>query len=187
MIREAIRFGLETVQTHRRVFIAIEAVAAGLVAVLGAGLWMSQRLLLPFAPGVFLAIAGAAILFLALAALLFSLVETHIALRLHDKQAPALENWGSLFKKMGRFVRGTPAALSPSGWFVPHLIVDRDASVSAARAESRRIWRSNAALCQSAIRWFLLLNLAGCACFLVGLFVTLPTTLLAVTYLYRRV
>ncbi len=70
--------------------------------------------------------------------------------------------------------------------YVQYLIVDKDSPVGEAFSESGRI--------TSGVKWPLfwfamllgLINIAGALFFLVGLFVTIPTTIVAVAYVYRK-
>ncbi len=70
--------------------------------------------------------------------------------------------------------------------YVPYLIVDKDSPIGEAFSESGRI--------TSGVKWPLfwfamllgLINIAGALFFLIGLFVTIPTTIIAVAYVYRK-
>lgn len=70
--------------------------------------------------------------------------------------------------------------------YVPYLIVDKDASIGEAFSESGRI--------TSGVKWKLLwfaillglINIAGALVFMVGLFATIPTTIVAIAYVYRK-
>jgi uncharacterized membrane protein len=70
--------------------------------------------------------------------------------------------------------------------YVPYLIVDKDSPVREAFSESGRI--------TSGIKWPLfwfamllgLINIAGALFFMIGLFASIPTTIVAVAYVYRK-
>ncbi len=70
--------------------------------------------------------------------------------------------------------------------YVPYLIVDKDSPIGEAFSESGRI--------TSGVKWPLfwfaillgLINIAGALVFVVGLFATIPTTMIAVAYVYRK-
>jgi uncharacterized membrane protein len=70
--------------------------------------------------------------------------------------------------------------------YVPYLIVDKDSPIGEAFSESGRI--------TSGVKWPLfwfaillgLINIAGALVFLVGLFATIPTTVIAIAYVYRK-
>lgn len=70
--------------------------------------------------------------------------------------------------------------------YVPYLIVDRDSPIGEAFSESGRI--------TSGIKWPLfwfamllgLINIAGALFFMIGLFATIPTTIVAIAYVYRK-
>ncbi|MCL4246305.1 MAG: hypothetical protein KJ002_14430 [Candidatus Dadabacteria bacterium] len=70
--------------------------------------------------------------------------------------------------------------------YVPYLIIDKDSPIGEAFSESGRI--------TSGVKWPLfwfalllgLINIAGALVFLVGLFATIPTTIIAIAYVYRK-
>lgn len=70
--------------------------------------------------------------------------------------------------------------------YVPYLIVDKDSPIGGAFSESGRITSG----VKWPLFWFLvllgLINIAGALVFLVGLFATIPTTMIAIAYVYRK-
>ncbi len=70
--------------------------------------------------------------------------------------------------------------------YVPYLIVDKDSPIGEAFSESGRITSG----VKWPLFWFLILvgliNIAGALVFLVGLFATIPTTMVAIAYVYRK-
>jgi hypothetical protein len=192
---EALRFGWETLKTHLVFLVGLMLLIVGLNALPELGRWQT----LEAAP--LLALVWTLCGYLIQMATQMGLVR--ISLRLVDGRQP---RYGELFGDLptfGRYVAGNflflliilggllllvvPGIIwSVKYQFAPFLIVDRNLGIKEAFKESAGM--------TSSVKWevflfFLLvlgINLLGLLAFGIGLFTTLPATMIAYSFLYRK-
>ncbi len=192
---EALRFGWETLKAHLGFFLGLMLLILGLNFLPELG----RRQTLEAAP--LLALVWTLCGYLIQMATQMGLVR--ISLRLVDGRQP---RYGELFEDLanfGRYVAGNllflliilggllllviPGVIwSIKYQFVPFLIVDRNIGIKKAFQESAGITLGAR---RELFLFFLLvmgINLLGLMAFVVGLFVTLPATMIAYSFVYRK-
>jgi len=142
-------------------------------------------------------------IFLRLIGLAIGMVSTRISLDIHDSGKPDLSRLGELLSAFPAYLAGkvlyglmvlvgmilliVPGIVVAYMFlYVGYLVIDRRLGPIEALQESRALtdgYKMDLFLFSSALA---LLNLAGALCLFVGLFVTVPMTLMASAYVYRR-
>lgn len=135
--------------------------------------------------------------------LMMGMVATRVSLDIHDDGKTDLSRLGELLSYIpyyfggkilyGLIVLGGMVLLIVPGliWaymflYVGYIIIDKGASPAAALKESREITRGYKMDLFLFSLVIALINLIGAICLFVGLFVTIPMTLMASAYVYRR-
>jgi uncharacterized membrane protein len=192
---EALRFGWETLKAHLVFLLGVMLLIVGLNALPELGRWQTQEA----AP--LLALVWTLCGYLVQMATQMGLVR--ISLRLVDGQQP---RYGELFEDLstfGRYILGNILFLliiiggllllvipgiiwSVKYQFASFLIVDRNLGLKEAFKESAQITEG---VKREVFLFFLLvlgINLLGLMAFAIGLFTTLPATMIAYSFVYRK-
>jgi uncharacterized membrane protein len=194
-IKEAMKYGWDTFKANVSFFIGFMLVM-GLITVLPD--YLSDKIFEPKSVGLLITK-----LILRLVGLVLGMVSTRISLDIHDSGAPNLSKLGELLPQIPSYVAGkiiyglivlvglvlliVPGIIVAYMFlYVGYLIIDRDLGPIAALQESRALtdgYKMDLFLFSLVVAG---VNILGVICLFVGLFVTIPTTMMASVYVYRR-
>jgi uncharacterized membrane protein len=194
-IKEALKYGWDTFKANIPFFIGF-MVVIGLITVVPD--YIAEKI---FEPKSMPLIAVKIVL--RLVGLVLGMISTRLSLDIHDSGQPDLSRIGEILPQIpsyfvGKIVYGLIVLVGLILLVVPgiivaymflyvgYLIIDRHLGPIAALSESRVVtdgYKMDLFLFSLAVAG---VNILGVICLFVGLFVTIPTTLMASAYVYRR-
>jgi uncharacterized membrane protein len=194
-IKEAMKYGWDTFKANVPFFIGFMVLMALLTIVPDA---ISDKIFEPKSAGLI-----TVKIILRLVGLILGMVSTRISLDIHDTGEPNLSKLGELLPQIPSYLFGkilyglivlvglvlliVPGIIVAYMFlYVGYLIIDRGMGPIAALQESRVLtegYKMDLFLFSLVVAG---VNILGVICLFVGLFVTIPTTLMASVYVYRR-
>jgi uncharacterized membrane protein len=194
-IKDALKYGWETFKTNVPFFIGF-MVVLGLLTVVPD--YIAEKIFAPRSVGLVLVK-----IVLRLIGLVLGMASTRISLDIHDYGQPDLSRIESIVPQIGSYLVGKiiyglavlvglvlliipGIVVAYMFLYVGYLIIDRGLGPIAALSESRVVtdgYKMDLFLFSLVVA---LVNIVGVVCLFVGLFVTIPVTLMASAYVYRR-
>ncbi len=194
-IKEALKYGWDTFKANAPFFIGF-MVVMGLITIVPDAI--SEKLFAPKSAGLVVAKV-----ILRLIGLVVGMASTRISLDIHDSGSPNLSALPALFPQVpfyivGKILYGLIVLIGLVLLIVPgiivaymflyvgYLMIDRGLGPVDALQESRAItdgYKMDLFLFSLVVAG---VNILGVICLFVGLFVTIPTTLMASVYVYRK-
>jgi uncharacterized membrane protein len=194
-IKEALKYGWDTFKANVPFFIGFMLVLA-LITVIPD--YIADKVLEPKSAG----LLGVKIV-LRLIGLVLGMASTRISLDIHDSGQPDLSRIGTIIPQIpsylvskilyglivlvGLLLLVIPGLIAAYMFlYVGYLVIDRGMGPVAALGESRILtdgYKMDLFLFSLVVA---LVNILGVICLFVGLFVTIPTTLMASAYVYRK-
>ena len=194
-IQEALKYGWETFKANVPFFIGF-MVVLGLITVVPD--YIAEKVLDPKSVGLIVTK-----IVLRLIGLVLGMVSTRISLDIHDSGQADLSRVAGILPQIpsyivGKLIYGLAVLVGLVLLIIPgiivaymflyvgYLIIDRGLGPIAAMSESRVLtdgYKMDLFLFSLVVA---VINIIGVVCLFVGLFVTIPTTLMASAYVYRR-
>ena len=194
-IKEALTYGWETFKANIPFFLGF-MLAMGLITVLPD--YLVEKVLAPKSMGLMIVK-----IVLRLVGLVLGMVSTRISLDIHDTGQADLSRIGEILPQIPAYLGGkvlyglivlvglvlliVPGIIVAYMFlYVGYLIIDRGLGPIAALSESRVLtdgYKLDLFLFSLVVAF---VNIVGIVCLFVGLFVTIPVTLMASVYVYRR-